>query len=121
MRRPQPLPPESEPEALIAGARRRTRRRRIGVTARALVALLGLAGAFDLAGIGRAPPRGSSDERGAAYRPVMAPVAFVAVRPIPTPKGARAVTISDAANGRVERVVLADPWEGMQVDSTAVD
>lgn len=53
--------------------------------------------------------------------PVMAPAAFVAVRARSGQDGSQVVTVSDATTGRIQRVVLPDPWQGMQVNSTAVD
>src|SRR5215475_686746 len=55
------------------------------------------------------------------FAPVRAPQSFVGVRALPGHSGTQAVTISDAIMGRIQRVVLADPWHGMDVVSTAVD
>lgn len=49
------------------------------------------------------------------------PSRFVSVRNQVGQGGSQAVAVSDADTGRVERVVLPDPWEGMAVNSTAVD
>jgi hypothetical protein len=61
----------------------------------------------------------SSGGKSATFKPVRAPDAFASVRV--GAHGSHAVTISDATTGRVQSVVLPDPWHGMEVDSTAVD
>ncbi|OJV24683.1 MAG: hypothetical protein BGO26_19205 [Actinobacteria bacterium 69-20] len=63
---------------------------------------------------------GSSPRPSATVGLIGAPGAFVAVRAVAPPGDSREVTISDAHTGRMLRVVLPDPWHGMQVQATAV-
>lgn len=62
----------------------------------------------------------SSGAGAATFKPVKAPGTFASVRVV-GPHGREAVTISNAVTGRVENVLLPDPWHGMQTSSTAVD
>lgn len=78
--------------------------------------------AFIIGVLGAAPAGGGAKPRpGVSPFAGPLPSAFVAVRIVGSENGTQTLAISNTRSGRIERMLLPDPWQGMQVNSTAVD